>query len=83
MAKEVVEQVESGMVGYDPEAFDWDLQHEESPDQIVFENLGDEFTGLLLGSEVIDFTRTVKGEEVADSFTQWRFRGPEVRHGRL
>jgi hypothetical protein len=78
MAKAEVEQVEPrNIVGYDPSAFEWDLQHEESPDQIVFDTLGDEFTGLLLGSEVIDFTRTVKGEEVADNFTQWRFRGPD------
>jgi hypothetical protein len=76
MAKQEVEVIESQMAGYDPEAFEWDIQSEESPDQIKFDTVGDEYTGLLLGKEVINFTRTVKGEEVADSFTQWRFRDP-------
>jgi len=73
MAKQEVEEVESQMAGYDPAAFDWDLQHEESPDQIVFDKVGDEYTGLLLGSELIEFDNA-KGEP--QEFTQWRFRDP-------
>jgi hypothetical protein len=77
MATEV-ENIEPGsVVGFDPQAFDWDIQHEESPDQIVFNTIGDEFAGLYLGAETIHFTRTVKGEEVPDEFVQHRFRGPE------
>jgi hypothetical protein len=63
-------------VGYDPAAFEWDLVHEESPDQIVFDTIGDEYTGLYLGSEVITFTKQVKGEDVDQEFTQHRFRDP-------
>jgi hypothetical protein len=71
--KEVVEEVESQVAGYDPEAFDWDIQHEESPDQILFTKIGDEYVGLLLGHEVIGF-EDKKGDH--QEFTQWRFRDP-------
>jgi hypothetical protein len=73
MANEV-ENVESQVAGYDPSAFEWDLQHEESPDQIVFDKVGDEYTGLKLGSELIQFEDS-KGE--AREFRQWRFRDPD------
>jgi len=74
MAKQEVENIAPGTVaGYDPAAFTWDIQHEESPDQIVFDTVGDEYVGLLLGSEVIQFEKK-KGEP--ESFTQWRFRDP-------
>lgn len=77
MAKAEVQPTEdTSPVGYDPAAFEWDLVHEESPDQIVFDTIGDEYTGLYLGAEVIHFTRTVKGEDVEDEFTQHRFRDP-------
>jgi hypothetical protein len=72
MANEV-ENVESQVAGYDPSAFEWDLQHEESPDQIVFDKVGDEYTGLLVGSELIEFTDK-KGED--HEFRQWKFRDP-------
>jgi hypothetical protein len=71
--KEIVEDVESQTAGYDPAAFEWDLQHEESPDQIIFNAVGDEYVGLLIGSEDITF-EDKKGE--SQTFTQWRFRDP-------
>jgi hypothetical protein len=76
LASKEVEEIESQVAGYDPEAFEWDIQSEESPDQILFTEIGDEYVGLKLGKEVIEFTRTVKGEEVSENFTQWRFRDP-------
>jgi hypothetical protein len=73
MSKAEVENVESQMAGYDPAAFEWDLQHEESPDQIVFNKEGDEYTGLKLGHELIEFEDS-RGDH--QEFTQWRFRDP-------
>jgi hypothetical protein len=74
MAKADITKTEPGeVVGYDPAAFEWDLQHEESPEQIVFDTIGDEYVGLYLGAEVITF-EDKKGD--SQSFTQHRFRDP-------
>jgi hypothetical protein len=74
MAKAEVQTTDdTSPVGYDPSAFEWDLVHEESPDQIVFDTVGDEYTGLYLGSEVIGF-EDKKGDH--QEFTQHRFRDP-------
>lgn len=62
-------------VGMDESQFEWENVHEESPDQIVFTEIGDTYIGEYLGQEVIDFTDKKTGE--ADSFTQLRFRDPE------
>src|SRR5271165_3186600 len=57
-------------VGYDDTQFEWENVHEEAPDQIIFTVIGDTYTGLYQGSEVITFDD--KGEE--KSFTQLKFR---------
>lgn len=75
MAKHEVEQVEpTTVVGYDPNAFQWEIAHEESPDQIVFDTIGDEYVGLYLGQETIEFADKRSGE--AKEFVQLRFRDP-------
>ncbi len=79
MAKQEVTEIPAGEIaGYDPAAFEWDLQHEESPDQIIFNEIGDEYTGLYLGAEVIHFETTDKktGDVQDNEFTQHRFRDP-------
>jgi hypothetical protein len=74
MAKEVSKaETQSTPIGYDSSQFTFETVHEESADQIVLDTVGDEFTLLYTGSEVITFTDK-KGEE--QSFTQLRFRGP-------
>ena len=65
-------------VGYNPSDFEWDTAHEEAADQVVFDTIGDEFTGEYLGQEVITFTDK-KGEE--QSFTQLKFRVRDNLYG--
>lgn len=64
--------------GLDPTEFEWETVHEEAADQIVFDTLGDAYTGEYLGSELISFTDK-KGEE--QSFTQLKFRDKEGLKG--
>lgn len=59
--------------GYDESDFQWSNVHEEAPDQVLFENIGDKFVGLYLGSEVIEFEDS-KGDH--QEFTQLKFRIP-------
>jgi hypothetical protein len=57
--------------GYDASAYEWDTVHEEAPDQISFDDIGDTYVGVYQGSELITFTNK-KGEDL--EFTQLRFR---------
>lgn len=40
-------------VGYDDAEYQWDTVHTESPDQVVFDQLGDKLVGIYAGHEVI------------------------------
>lgn len=59
------------IAGYDDSQFEWETVHTESPDQIVFENIGDTFIGEYLGQETITF-QNKKGVE--ESFVQLLFK---------
>lgn len=59
------------VVGYDESQFEWETVHEEAPDQIIFEEIGDTYIGMFLGAEEITFTDK-NGEN--QTFTRLRFR---------
>lgn len=62
------------VVGYNPDDYEWTTVHEEAPDQIVFDTVGDKYIGEYLGHEVID----PHDEKDPDKrFIQLRFRDPE------
>jgi hypothetical protein len=58
-------------VGYSGEDFEWENIHEEAPDQLVFDTLGDTYIGEYLGMDLIEFEdRAGQPQE----FWQLRFR---------
>jgi hypothetical protein len=76
---------ESQIVGYDEGQFQWENVHEESPDQITFDTVGDTLIAEYQGMDTITFTETKKDGSTEDrSFVQLRFRlpnGPAVVNG--
>jgi hypothetical protein len=61
-------------VGYSPDEFTFETVKEEAGDQLVFEEIGDNYTGEFTGTETIAFVNKESGEP--DSFLQIRFRDP-------
>lgn len=57
--------------GYDDTQFEWENVHEEAPTQIILDTVGDKFTGLYTGKELVEFDDN-KGEH--NEFWQYRFR---------
>lgn len=43
----------AAIVGYDPSEFEWTTVHTESPDQVVFDAIGDTLVGVYAGHEII------------------------------
>jgi hypothetical protein len=62
-------------LGYDASQFTFETIKDEAGDQLVMEEVGDNYTGEFLGTETINFTDKATGEP--DSFLQIRFRDPE------
>jgi hypothetical protein len=64
-------------VGYDAADFTFEVIKDEAGDQLVFEEIGDSYTGEFLGTETITFTKADEnGEMKEESFLQIRFRDP-------
>lgn len=65
-------------IGYDPAEFDFEVVKEEAGDQLVFEEVNDNYTGEFTGMETITFMKPDEktGEPVEESFLQIRFRDP-------
>lgn len=57
--------------GYDDSDYEWENVHEEAPSQVILDTVGDKFTGLYTGKELIEFDDN-KGEH--NEFWQYRFR---------
>jgi hypothetical protein len=55
MAKGEVAEVENAatVVGYNSGEFEWETVHVESPDQVVFDTIGDTLIGVYTGHELI------------------------------
>lgn len=74
-------EAEAGSFGYDASDFEWENVHEESPDQVTLDTIGDEFIAEYLGWEDIEFDNN-KGEH--QEFRQHKFRtpnGPAIING--
>jgi hypothetical protein len=64
-------------IGYDDSQFTFETVKDEAGDQLVFEEIGDSYTGEFLGTETITFMKPdEKGELQEESFLQIRFRDP-------
>jgi hypothetical protein len=64
-------------VGYNPDDFTFETVKDEAGDQLVFEELGDEYTGEFLGTETITFMKPDEnGVPQEESFLQIRFKDP-------
>ena len=64
------EDTQPGTVGYDESQFEWDNVHEEAPDQLVFDTLGDKYVGEYSGHDLIYPTP----DDPSKWFIQLRFR---------
>jgi hypothetical protein len=63
-------QDEAGYIGLNDDGIEWETVHVEAPDQVLFDVLGDTFSGVYDGSEEID----PKDEKDPDKrFTQLKF----------
>lgn len=61
------------VVGYDDSGYTWETVHTESPDQVVFDDLGDMLIGIYAGHEII---YPKPDEEPTKFFIQLRWTVP-------
>lgn len=65
-------------VGYKADEFEWERVKDEAGDQLVFEEVGDEYIGEYLRNEIITFVKPDEnGEPKEQSFLQIHFMDPQ------